>query len=294
VDAAAVTGEGLISAALLPAPAVSTGTDTDLALELVNTGRIACLTVVVEFAVRRPLLLAHGDRRIELDRLGPGERHRHRIRLRATEPGAGTVVLRTFSYQDLRGRTVDAGGTELTVVATPPPAGAPGPKPSPPQRKAKASSRPPRCDPPRCAGVSIFVSHRSADSTWFLHLVVDHLRSTLRPHPVFADTDLRVGQVWPDQIDAELRRCAALVALIGPNWSSGSQALQHEIRTALERGILLLPVLFDGAAMPTRAALPEAIGALADRHALRVDPSHLRDDLVRIEQEVRRVLHPLT
>jgi hypothetical protein len=53
-------------------------------------------------------------------------------------------------------------------------------------------------------------------------------------------------------------------------------------------------VLFDGAAMPTRAALPEAIGALADRHALRVDPSHLRDDLVRIEQEVRRVLHPLT
>ena len=111
-------------------------------------------------------------------------------------------------------------------------------------RKTERVRRPPVADPP-----SVFVSHRSSDSAWFLHVVVDHLRRALRPHPVFADTGLRAGQVWPEELDAELRRCAAVVALIGPNWRSASAVLQREIRTALERKVLLVPVLFDGATM---------------------------------------------
>jgi hypothetical protein len=107
---------------------------------------------------------------------------------------------------------------------------------------------------------------------------------------VFADSDLQVGQVWPHRLDEELDRCAVLVALIGPNWSSGSAVLQHEIRTALDREIPLLPVPFDGAGMPTRAELPVEIAALADRHAVRVDPAHLGADLTLVERAIRDVL----
>jgi hypothetical protein len=270
-----------ITVTVLPAPAAAVGVDTDLKLELANLGPVACRTVVVEFTVRRPLQLAHGDRRIELDRLGPGERHHHPIRLRATGAGAGVVVLRTFSYQDVLGNTVDAGGTTLPVTITPP-------KPRPAEatvRKTERVRRHPVADPP-----SVFVSHRSSDSAWFLHVVVDHLRRALRPHPVFADTGLRAGQVWPEELDAELRRCAAVVALIGPNWRSASAVLQREIRTALERKVLLVPVLFDGATMPSRSDLPDGIGALADRQAVQVDPAHLPEDLMRIELEVRGAL----
>jgi hypothetical protein len=58
----------------------------------------------------------------------------------------------------------------------------------------------------------------------------------------------------------------------------------------LDREILLLPVLFDGARMPRRAELPDDIRALADRHTVRVDPTHLPDDLMTIELEVREAL----
>jgi hypothetical protein len=70
--------------------------------------------------------------------------------------------------------------------------------------------------------------------------VVDHLREALRLHPVFVDTDLRGGQPGRDQLDTGFRQCAAFVALIGPNRRSGSEVLRWEIRTALDREILLL------------------------------------------------------
>jgi hypothetical protein len=66
--------------------------------------------------------------------------------------------------------------------------------------------------------------------------------------------------------------------------------LQQEILTALDRSILLLPVLFDGAAMPDRSGLPANIRALAERQAVRVDRAHLQDDLMRIELLVRHAL----
>ncbi len=285
-DAAPMNRDGPITVTVLPAPAAAVDVDTDLRLELANLGPVTCRTVVVEFTVRGPLLLVHGDRRIELDRLGPGERHRHPIRLRATEAGAGAVVLRTFSYQDVLGHTVDAGGTTLPVTITPAPPTPPPPRRAvPPARRPEPVRRRPVADRP-----SVFVSHRSSDSAWFLHVVVDHLRRALRPHPVFADTALRAGQVWPERLDTELRRCAALVALIGPNWRSASAVLQYEIKTAIERNVLLLPVLFDGATMPSRSDLPAGIGALAERQAVQVDPAHLPDDLMRIELAVRGVL----
>jgi hypothetical protein len=276
----------LIRVSVVPRPAAQVGVDTDLGLELANVGSVACCSVVVEFSVRRPLLLAHGDRRIELDRLGVGERHRHPIRLRGTAAGSGEVVLRTFSYQDVLGHTVDAGGTTLTLTVEPQPTpdartGHPTAARGAGRVRSEAADRKP---------ASVFISHRRTDSAWFLHLVVDHLRRKLRPHPVFADTGLRAGQLWPEQLDAELRRCVALVALIGPNWSSGSPVLRHEIRTAIERKVLLLPVLFDGASMPSRSDLPDGIGELADRQAVHVDPAHLPDDLMRIERAVRGAL----
>lgn len=281
-----MTPHQLITVSVVPQPAAHVGVDTDLGLELFNVGDVACRSVVVEFSVRRPLLLAHGDRRIELDRLGAGERHRHPIRLRATAAGSGEVVLRTFSYQDVFGHTVDAGGTSLTLTVEPQPTPDARPGPSTAAQgagrvRSEAADRKP---------ASVFVSHRSTDSAWFLELVVRHLRRKLRPHPVFADTALRAGQVWPERLETELRRCAALVALIGPNWRSASAVLQYEIETAIERNVLLLPVLFDGATMPSRSDLPAGIGALAEWQAVHVDPAHLPDDLMRIELAVRGVL----
>ena len=76
-------------------------------------------------------------------------------------------------------------------------------------------------------------------------------------------------------------------AAVASRWCA---VLRREIGTALDRGILLLPVLFDEARMPRRAELPDEIRALADQHTIRVNPMHLPDDLMRIELEVREAL----
>jgi TIR domain len=271
----------MIAVTLRPAPELVADRDAVRRLELHNTGRIACLNLVVEFAVHRPLVLVQGDRRITVDRLGPGRRHAHEIRLRGTSAGRGGIVLRTFSYRDVRGRVTDAGGTTLAVAIAPSP-----PDGCPPEPVSGGSSHPGSHN----EVASVFVSHRSTDSAWFVHLLVDHLRRTLQPHRVFVDTDLRGGQIWPDRLDTELRGCAAVVALIGPTWSSASAVLHGEIRTALAEGIFLLPVLFDGARSPCRADLPPDIAGLADRHAITVEPGHVRDDLMRIEMQIRHAL----
>ena len=271
----------MITVSVRPVPEVPAGRDTARELELYNTGRLSHLNVVVEFAVRRPLVLVHGDRRIALDRLGPGRRHTHPIRLRGAAPGPGEIVLRTFSYRDVTGRVADAGGTTLAVAVT---AARPDDdRPEPAPSRSSHSGAPDET-------ASVFVSHRSTDSAWFVHLLVEHLRRTLRPHRVFVDSDLRGGQVWPDRLDTELRRCSALVALIGPTWNSASEVLHAEIRTALDQGIFLLPVLFDGASSPRRADLPPDIAGLADRQAITVQPGHVPDDLMRIEMEIRHAL----
>lgn len=66
----------------------------------------------------------------------------------------------------------------------------------------------------------------------------------------------------------------------------------HEVATALDRNIRVVPVLTDGARMPTREQLPPKLAALADCQGLTIDDAHFREDFDRlvdvIEQRPRR------
>ncbi|HEY3263444.1 MAG TPA: toll/interleukin-1 receptor domain-containing protein [Pseudonocardiaceae bacterium] len=138
----------------------------------------------------------------------------------------------------------------------------------------------------------MFISHRTSESEWFVDLLADRLSAEFSWQRVFVDRNsMRPGEDFMVRIDAELRRCAAMLVLIGPQWSTvkcadgrrridcDDDVVRYEIERALERGVLVIPVLFEGARMPSRADLPDEIRALANRHAKRVDPDHLDHDL---------------
>jgi hypothetical protein len=99
---------------------------------------------------------------------------------------------------------------------------------------------------------------------------------------VFRDVDtLRPGQDFVQAIEARLADCAVMLAVIGREWAgakdlAGSRRLDEpfdfvriEIAAALARPeVLVVPVLVEGASMPTSSELPDNLKALTRRHAV--------------------------
>lgn len=143
----------------------------------------------------------------------------------------------------------------------------------------------------------IFISYRREDSQW----PARSLRDALIPHvhdprtDIFMDIDnIPLGVNFADHIGAQVDGCDVLLALIGPNWISlvnetGQRRLDDpkdfvrlEIGQALKRGIPVVPVLLDGAAMPSNNQLPDDLRELAMRHATEVRHATFSADAERL------------
>ena len=102
---------------------------------------------------------------------------------------------------------------------------------------------------------------------------------------LFKDIDnIRLGEDFVQKITQEVEACDILLALIGTKWlepdANGRRRIDDpndfvylEIKTALERGVMLIPILVDGAPMPSADSLPSDIGALVRRQALELNPN---------------------
>jgi TIR domain len=120
----------------------------------------------------------------------------------------------------------------------------------------------------------------------------DRLAEHFGADRVFRDADMiRPGDDFAERIQIALASCSVLLALIGEGWLTAADAsgrrrlnlpgdyVRLEIETALARGILIIPVLVDGARMPRAADLPSAISALAGRQALTLSPGRFTSDV---------------
>lgn len=152
-------------------------------------------------------------------------------------------------------------------------------------------------------------------------IVADLLRRHLGDDEVFRDvTSIPAGERYPDVLRETLRSASAVVAVVDPDWfrtdgSTGERALDRpndwvrwEIRTALEAGKPIYPVLLDGSREPSFDELPDDIRAFAGIQARRLraesfaadvaalardleihfEPSPASDELVQPERDHRR------
>ncbi len=141
----------------------------------------------------------------------------------------------------------------------------------------------------------IFVCYRRKDSAGHAGRLVQGLAKQFPNSKIFHDMDsLHAGVPFRSAINTALNSSEALLAVVGPHWRNSIHRLQEpedyvriEIGTALQRGILVIPVLVGGAAVPTREELPEALAGLADRQAHEITDSRweydvqtLADDLI--------------
>ena len=122
----------------------------------------------------------------------------------------------------------------------------------------------------------IFVSYRRDDSQGTTGRLTEGLEHTFGKQTVFRDIEaIRPGMNFVTEIEDALKSCVVLLAVIGPNWlrrlqSFGSQPtdgpvdyLRWELKTALTRGIQVIPVFVDGAGMPAAQDLPDELRTFA-------------------------------
>ncbi len=132
---------------------------------------------------------------------------------------------------------------------------------------------------------AIFISYRRDDTEGHAGRLYEDLVEKFGKQAVFFDVSaIEPGQDFRKAIDANVARCSVLLAMIGPRWldaNGGARRIDDagdfvrlEIAAALRRNVPVVPVLVQGAKMPTAAQLPADIADLAWRNA--VELSHAR------------------
>jgi Bacterial HORMA domain 2/TIR domain len=138
------------------------------------------------------------------------------------------------------------------------------------------------------AGASrIFISYRRADAGWPARWLADRLAGRFGAGVVFQDVDsIRPGDDFAAAIEAAVGACAVLLAVIGPHWLAAEgdtgrrlddpqDWVRLEIEAAVRRAVRVIPVLVDGARMPSASELPPSLQGLARRQAVALSPASL-------------------
>ena len=149
----------------------------------------------------------------------------------------------------------------------------------------------------------VFISYRRIDAGPYARLLQVRLGEHLPGTPVFMDLDsIEAGVDFAEAITAGLDACFVLVALIGPRWltaadEEGSRRLddprdyvRFEIRTALQCGVRVIPVLVDGAKPLRPRQLPHDLRNLARLSALEMSYDRYEYDESRLVAVIRKEL----
>lgn len=127
----------------------------------------------------------------------------------------------------------------------------------------------------------IFISYRRGDAAGYSYLLQRELGAYFGDDRVFIDINIKPGDDWGAVIEAAVRSCEALVAVIGKEWltvkignmrriDDPKDLLRLEIVTALNLNKKVFPLLVEGASMPQEEDLPGVMSKLARQQATEV------------------------
>ena len=143
----------------------------------------------------------------------------------------------------------------------------------------------------------LFIAYRRADAPGHAGRIGDGLFRRLGPGQVFKDVEsLLLGQDFADVIREQLQRAFCMVVIIGPNWARDPRIHdphdlhREEIRTALQRGIEIVPVRVNGAAIPMAEDLPEDIQPLVRKLAAEITDARWEYDVGVLADRVEGIL----
>jgi hypothetical protein len=146
----------------------------------------------------------------------------------------------------------------------------------------------------------IFINYRREDSGHVAGRLHDHLAQAFGRDQIFMDVNnIPVGEDFVAHLNSQVAACDVLLAVIGRKWLKAKdkrgQRLHQpddfvaiEIAAAITRKIRVIPVLVDGARMPTESELPASLKVLARRQAFEVPltnfPQHVEALVARMRE----------
>jgi Tol biopolymer transport system component len=149
----------------------------------------------------------------------------------------------------------------------------------------------------------IFISYRREDSAYPAGWLYDRLAERFGGEQIFKDVDsIELGEDFVDEIGDAVGKADVLLALIGERWlavadEQGGRRLDDpedfvrlEIEAALRRKVRVIPILVEGASMPSEEQLPPSLTPLARRQALELSPARFSSDTSRLLAVLERAL----
>ncbi|WP_424211163.1 toll/interleukin-1 receptor domain-containing protein [Streptomyces sp. BI20] len=153
---------------------------------------------------------------------------------------------------------------------------------------------------------NVFVNYRTGDEESVATMIARELARRFGGERIFfAGRSIEPGHRFPVELIRAAEGCEALLAVIGPRWTEvrgtdGRPAVEsdedwtrREIRTALDRGVLVIPVLVGRATRIEPAVLPDDLRELADCQYRRFDHRNAESDLKALGDALARLLPEL-
>jgi uncharacterized protein (TIGR02145 family) len=140
-------------------------------------------------------------------------------------------------------------------------------------------------------GMKIFINYRREDEANMVFAIANALMSEFGVENVFYDRQaIKAGTEFPREIDQALESCRIFIPVIGRKWleiMNKRQALDEkdyvldEIVHAMDKGVIVLPILIDDTPMPSEKDLPPDVSALSRINAINItsDPKRLPSDI---------------
>jgi TIR domain len=144
----------------------------------------------------------------------------------------------------------------------------------------------------------LFVNYRRDDTRHMAARIRDRLAATFGDANVFMDVDdLLAGQRFDKELEKALNETDVFLAVIGPNWLELLAArhargerdyVREEIAGALQRGIVIIPVLIERTPLPRIDALAEDIRDLVLHQTHEVSHARFGRDVAELVEAIRR------
>lgn len=148
--------------------------------------------------------------------------------------------------------------------------------------------------------VGIFISYRRADTAGQAGRVADKLKGRFGDQLFFDIDSIEPGANFRDKIAATFAKCGAVVVMIGKNWldrdpsmppfGDPRDVITQELTFAMEARLPILPVLVDGASMPTESMLPRGFTELSKLNAVDLRHTSFERDLQAIGEQLAETL----
>ena len=147
--------------------------------------------------------------------------------------------------------------------------------------------------------IEIFISYRRLDSAIFSQWLATQLQAAYGLGSVFIDTEtIRDADAWSAKISSSLNTASVFIVVIGKDWLSIKDEFERrridlpddwvrrEMETALQAGKIIIPLLIEGAALPSREALPPSLLPLLEIQARRIGSMHMASDIFELVEDI--------